>query len=390
MMFRKAGVLSIAALVGLLSIVTAKTMGADEKQKVRGTAVAFQLNRSVLIHYKQGQADAARQQAEANGFEVVEDYKPGEFLRCRPKPGIASVGTSSVNKIASAESVRIIEPNFRVSIPRPPGPAPARVAAAAAAPAAAPPRIAATCTPPDDPDLSKLWGMANARALDAWCLNHDSPDVIVAVIDTGVDYNHEDLKTNIWTNPGEVPGNGIDDDNNGIVDDVHGAKFVDTVQGTGDPMDDNEHGTHCAGTIAAVGNNSKGVVGVNWKVQIMACKFLDKDGSGSTDDAVKCIDYAISKGARIMSNSWGGGGDSQALRDAITRAEQKGILFVAAAGNETNDNDANPSYPASYDQPNVLAVAAITRDRRHLLLQQFRQDVRRPGGSRRRSQRQQG
>lgn len=361
MSVRKAIVVCVAGLLGMLSIAAEFTKAADQAQKVRGSAVAFQLNRDVLIHYQQGQADAARQQAEANGFDVVEDYKPGEFLRCRPKPGIAAVGVNNINKIAAAESVRVIEPNFRVSIPRPPGPAPARVAAAAAAPAAAPPRVAAACAPPDDPDLSKLWGMANARALDAWCLNHDAPDVIVAVIDTGVDYNHEDLAANIWKNPGEIPGNGIDDDNNGIVDDVHGARFVDTVNGTGDPMDDNEHGTHCAGTIAAIGNNAKGVVGINWKVQVMALKFLDKNGSGSTDDAIKCIDYAISKGAKIMSNSWGGGGSSQALRDAITRAEQKGILFVAAAGNETNDNDASPSYPASYDNANVLAVASITR-----------------------------
>jgi subtilisin family serine protease len=352
--------LGFLLVLGGLCLPDGGRLAADEDQKIRGSAVDFRLNRKVLVVYKEGQSDAARRKAEASGLEVLEDYKPGRFLRCQPKPGIATLMSARVNQVAADASVQVVEPNYAVSIPRPPGPIPARVAAAVRTRAAAAPRAAAPCTPPNDGNLGKLWGMVNCRALDAWCFNHDSaPDVIVAVIDTGVDYNHEDLKANIWTNPGETAGNGTDDDGNGIVDDIHGAKFDGGV-GSGDPMDDNEHGTHCAGTIAGVGNNMIGVVGVNWKVQIMALKFLRADGSGSTNDAIKCIDYAIAKGAKIMSNSWGGGGRSQALADAITRAEQKGILFVAAASNDSLDNDANPSYPASFDNANVLAVAAIT------------------------------
>src|SRR5262249_59595729 len=117
--------------------------------------------------------------------------------------------------------------------------------------------------------------------------------------------------------------------------------------GSGDPMDDNEHGTHCAGTIAAEGNNHQGVVGITWKVKVMALKFLSANGSGSTDDAVRCIDYAIAKKARILSNRWGGGGRSQALKDAITRAEQAGIPFLAPARNGPNRNDTKSALPAA-------------------------------------------
>lgn len=350
--------LGILMVLGMLALTGGTLLAEEDNQKVRGSAVDYRVNQEVLIVYQEGQADAAKEKAEAGGLEVLEDYKPGHFLRARSKPGIRALMTERVNQIADAEFVRVVEPNYTVSIPRPPRTRARRATDVAASRGVVAPRTAAACAPPNDANLNKLWGMTNCRALDAWCMNHDSP-VIVAVIDTGVDYNHEDLKANMWVNAGETPGNNKDDDGNGIVDDIHGAKF-DGGKGSGDPMDDNKHGTHCAGTIAAVGNNNIGVAGVNWKVQIMALKFLRGDGSGSTNDAIRCIDYAIAKGAKVMSNSWGGGGRSQALQDAIARAEQKGILFVAAAGNESNNNDSNPSFPASYDNANVLAVAAIT------------------------------
>jgi subtilisin family serine protease len=170
---------------------------------------------------------------------------------------------------------------------------------------------------PDDALFSQLWGMNNTgqtggtpgadiRATNAWDIATGSSSVLVAIIDTGMDYN---LAANVWTNPGEIPNNGIDDDGNGFVDDVHGYDFANM---DGNPMDDNGHGTHVSGTIGAVGNNGIGVAGVSWTVKLMGLKFLDAGGSGSTSNAVLAIQYATQMGVRIMSNSWGGGGYSEA------------------------------------------------------------------------------
>jgi subtilisin-like proprotein convertase family protein len=179
---------------------------------------------------------------------------------------------------------------------------------------------------------------------------------VTAVIDTGVDYTHPDLASNIWTNTDEVAGNGIDDDGNGFVDDVRGWDFVNNDS---DPMDDNGHGTHVAGTIGAVGNNGIGVTGVAWTASIMPLKFLDQSGSGSLSDAIKAIQYARVNGAKIINASWGGGGFSSALQSAITQFITSGGLFVAAAGNEATNNDVTPSYPANYQ--GVISVGASTR-----------------------------
>ncbi len=210
---------------------------------------------------------------------------------------------------------------------------------------------------PNDPRYSEQWGFPKIKAPAAWDQRTDSGNKVVAVIDTGVDYNHPDLSANMWKNPGEIAGNGVDDDGNGVVDDVFGANFVPAAA-TGDPMDDNRHGTHVAGTIGAVTNNSLGVSGTNWSTQIMAVKFLSASGSGSTAGAIRAIEYAIAMKADIMNNSWGGGGFSQALEDAIKTANDKGILFVAASGNSDSNNDIDPHYPSSYDVANVLAVMA--------------------------------
>lgn len=224
---------------------------------------------------------------------------------------------------------------------------------------------------PNDPDFSKTWGLHNVGQADpkgqtgtagvdidatlAWAAGTGSHDMVVAVIDTGVDYTHEDLQNNIYSNANEIADNNIDDDGNGYVDDVRGWDFQ---QNDNDPMDDHSHGTHCSGTIGGDGNNGIGVAGVNWKVRIMPLKFLSASGSGSLADAVEAINYATKMGVHVMSNSWGGGGFSQAMADAIKAAQDKGILFVAAAGNEGNNNDANPAYPASYAFENVISVAA--------------------------------
>ncbi len=224
---------------------------------------------------------------------------------------------------------------------------------------------------PNDPRFNELWGLHNTGqtggtpdadidAPEAWDISTGSPDVIVGVIDTGVDYTHQDLAANIWNNPGEIAGNGIDDDGNGFVDDIHG---INAITGTGDPMDDHDHGTHCSGTIGGIGNNAIGVVGVNWQVRIIGMKFLNSAGSGDTADAVTCVNYAVAlknRGVniRVLSNSWGGGGWTQTMEDAIWAANNAGIMFMAAAGNYTSNNDTSPYYPASYDVPNVVAVAS--------------------------------
>ncbi len=219
---------------------------------------------------------------------------------------------------------------------------------------------------PNDPEFSELWGLQNLGqsgglvgadigASSAWNVETGNQEVIVAVIDTGIDYHHIDLVDNIWVNAGEVPGNGIDDDGNGFVDDIHGYNFV---ADTGDPMDDHNHGTHCAGTIGARGDNGEGVVGVNHQVRLMAVKFIASYGGGETDDAVESIIYAVDNGAHILSNSWGGGFYSNALQNAIEYAQANDVLFVAAAGNFGSDNDRFPNYPSNIDLDNVLAVAA--------------------------------
>jgi len=219
---------------------------------------------------------------------------------------------------------------------------------------------------PDDPRYAELWAMHNTaqtggtpgadiRAESAWGVTTGSRGVIVGVIDTGIDYTHPDLAANIYVNPGEIPGNGIDDDGNGFVDDIHGWDFRNDDN---DPFDDDGHGTHVAGTIGALGNNGRGVAGVNWAVSLLPIKFLGSDGSGSTADAVAGIDYATSIGAVITNNSWGGSSFSQTELDAILRANAAGSLLVAAAGNRAEDSDLSPLYPAAYDVPNIISVAA--------------------------------
>jgi len=217
-------------------------------------------------------------------------------------------------------------------------------------------------TPPADPRFSELWGLENASntdidAIKAWNLTKGSKNIKIAIIDTGIDYNHPDLKDQVWTNTVEQNGkSGVDDDNNGVVDDIHGASFVSGAV-SGNPLDDHNHGTHCSGTIAA-SHNDVGVAGVMANASLIGVKFLSASGSGSTADAVKAIQYATKVGADVMSNSWGGGGFSQTLKDAIDEAGKAGIVFVAAAGNNGSNNDASPSYPASYDSNNIISVGA--------------------------------
>ncbi|MEO0336688.1 MAG: S8 family peptidase, partial [Pseudomonadota bacterium] len=242
-----------------------------------------------------------------------------------------------------------------------------------------------------DPLFNRQWGMEQANVADAWQNTKGSTDIVVAVIDTGVDYTHEDLQDNLWRNPGETgtdaqgrdkATNGVDDDQNGYVDDTIGWDFVtndnkpydlavsglEIITTGGNPG----HGTHCAGNVAARGDNGKGIAGVAPNVRIMSLRFLSEKGQGTTADAIKAVRYAVDNGAQVLSNSWGSVGENpndregnQALRDAITYSMEQGTLFVAAAGNGKqgrgydNDTDTQPAYPASYPMENIVSVAAI-------------------------------
>ncbi|NDD31582.1 MAG: hypothetical protein EB084_25305, partial [Proteobacteria bacterium] len=265
----------------------------------------------------------------------------------------------AIERLNKQPGVLYAEPNYKIHIDDP---------TPAAQPSAAETR-ARSGNVPDDLD-SRLWGLENhgqdggtpgkdIGATEAWKTTTGKPNgegPLIVVIDTGIDYTHDDLKANCWTNPGEIPGNGVDDDGNGVVDDVHGANFATD---SGDPLDDHGHGTHCAGTIGAVGNNGQGVVGVNWNATIASAKFLDADGSGTYADALEAVLYAEKIGARITSNSWGGPMFSQALYDAFAASN---ALHIVAAGNAGTDSDGNPHFPAAFDLDNIVSVAATDRN----------------------------
>jgi serine protease len=254
-------------------------------------------------------------------------------LRLQPQTTLAD----AVRLLRAVPGVMRVEPNYRI-------------------------QLAAV---PNDPMFSSQWALANnqtganIRALAAWDINTNASNITVAVIDTGIDYKHSDLAANMWRNSREIPNNGLDDDGNGYIDDVFGYDFANNDS---DPMDDHGHGTHVAGIIGAVANNGRGIAGVAWNVRLMAVKFLSSNGTGTVADAVRAIDYAVQMGARIINASWGGAGYSSILAQAINRAENAGVLFVTAAGNNGTNNDQTPTYPASFPNTNILAVAASDRN----------------------------
>ena len=219
----------------------------------------------------------------------------------------------------------------------------------------------AICATPNDPLYAEQWALNKIQAAEAWETCRGVNDVLVAVIDTGVDHHHRDLQGNLWVNEAEWNGEPeVDDDSNGYVDDIHGYNFA---YNNGDPVDDHGHGTKCAGIIAAAGDNGLDVTGVCWTARIMALKILGSDGDGSAADAVPAIYYAVANGADIISGSWGGEDPSEAIKEAIEYAHREGVIVVAAAGNEDSDT---PFYPAAYSS--VFAVAATeSNDRRWYL-----------------------
>jgi hypothetical protein len=253
----------------------------------------------------------------------------------------ADRGAAIEKALSSDPRVRYVEPNHVVSI----------------------------AAVPNDPSFNQLWGLHNTGqtggtvdadidATEAWDVETGSAGVVVAVTDTGVDFGHPDLAGRQWLNPLD-PANGADDDGNGLVDDFRGWDFVSDDN---DPVDDHDHGTHVSGTIGAVGDNGVGVTGVNWDVRIMALKFLDATGNGNTADAIAATLYAADHGADVSSNSWGGGPFDQGLLDAIEYGGSKGMLFVAAAGNDGANNDATATYPANYASEAIVSVAATDDD----------------------------
>jgi thermitase len=279
----------------------------------------------LLISYPNQHDKPSNETLEAAGLNLIQDYQNGSFLIVEPRGDVTS---GTVDALLADDAVAHVAPDYIMSIP------PVEAAGEAFS--------STTASEPDDPFLGKLWGLKNSGATQVWPKIRNSPNIIVAVIDSGVDYRHPDLKDNMWSRNGR-----------------HGYDFYDNDD---DPLDEENHGTHVAGTIAGTGNNGVGVVGVTWKAQIMALRFLGPDGSGATSDAVKCIDWAVDNGAHILCNSWGGPQTSPELAQAVARAESKGVLFVAAAGNTVgsgNNNDSRPSYPASLQQLNVISVGAI-------------------------------
>ena len=307
-------------------------------------------------------------------FATTPEYRDGYILVRFAEAGFSSTANATRQAVVTAAGGGTIEKMYTivpglalvklpdgVSVPT----AKSKFRATIGVRYAEPDHIGKFAAVPNDTNWGRLWGLHNAGqtggkpdadidAPEAWDIQKGKAQIIVAVCDSGVDYTHEDLQANMWVNQAEFNGlPGVDDDGNGYVDDIYGYDFAN---GTGQIVDNIGHGTHVAGTIGAVGNNSLGVVGVNWTVRIMALKIGDYFISLSA--AIEAIQYSINMGARVMNHSWGGYMYNQALVDAITASRDAGVLFVAAAGNEYNDNDIMPAYPASYKIDNIISVLA--------------------------------
>jgi len=330
---------------------------AEKKQPASAEEVALSETRSfgspeVLVKFKSGVSNEAIDALTARFHDRVEDRienaEGWEAIDDLDNADAASI----VAQYSQLPEVEYAEPNYEINLEE----------------ANEGPLVPVL---PHDPQFNDQWALANSgqrggkqgadiSATLAWATTTGTDKVVVAVLDTGVDYTHEDLVENMWVRPATMAP--YHDDELGTIDDLNGFNAVDTAA---DPMDDNGHGTHCAGIIGAEGENNVGIAGVNWKVQIMPLKFLNAGGSGSTKDAIEAINYVINRkkagvNVRIISASWGSTMKSRALGDIIRKAYENDILFVAAAGNSSVDNDRTPHYPSSY--PNVVSVAALDRN----------------------------
>ncbi len=210
----------------------------------------------------------------------------------------------------------------------------------------------------NDPESSDQWALETQNIYKWWEAGRvGSAAVTVAIIDSGVNVEHEDFDSSLFVNSKEINNNGIDDDQNGYIDDYYGWNAVDNNTVLSDPYN---HGNGIAGVIGAKSNNSIGIAGLNWKVKIVPVKFIGGSGGGTTDIAIKSIDYAVARGARIINLSWGGYNDSPLLKEVMERCRKLGVLFIAASGNEKNDNDTKPFYPASFELDNIISVGSIS------------------------------
>lgn len=329
----------------------------SEKAITNDKLDAFQWAGAMTCVWKEGQRDKAKELVKAQKLKIVYESISQPAITCRWDGVLTKEVLEALQKSDALEYVE-------------PAPAPELIKAAEGRTielVQGTPTIRASgnrlgCYP-DDPELKKLWGMESIKAPQAWCYAKTS-GLVVAVIDSGIDYNHPDIKPNMWLNPGEKPGNGIDDDKNKLTDDIHGANFVTLLERlpTADPMDGNGHGTHVAGIVGAVGNNKVGVVGVNWRVQLMALKVFDdnsKVSEGRTLALADAIFYARKGKAKVINLSLKWHTDVEIVGKQIAEAEKEGIMVVCAAGNDKNNNDTIPQYPASYPNSNIISVAAI-------------------------------
>ena len=331
---------------------------AEKKRATTTEEIALGETRSfgrpeVLVKFRSGVSQETIENLTARLHDRVED-------RIENAPGWESIddlddadAAETVAEYSRLPEVEYAEPNFEIELPD---------------------AIDGPLVPvlPHDPQFNDQWALANSgqrggkegadiSATLAWAISTGTDKVVVAVLDSGVDYNHEDLAGNMWVRPASLAP--YRDNELGTIDDLNGFNAVDNAS---DPMDDNGHGTHCAGIIGAEGENNLGIAGVNWKVQIMPLKFMNAGGFGTTKDAIEAINYVIERkkagvNVRIISASWGSTQKSRALEEAIRKAYENDILFVAAAGNSSVNNDRSPHFPSSYNVPNVVSVAALDR-----------------------------
>jgi thermitase len=330
---------------------------AEKKQPTSAEDIALSETRSlgspeVLVKFKAGVTSDTIEKLTARLHDRIED-------RIENAEGWGAIddldnadAASIVAEYSKLPEVEYAEPNFEIELDVSEGPL--------------------VPVLPRDPQFSDQWALANSgqrggkqgadiSATLAWATTTGSDNVVVAVLDSGVDYTHEDLAQNMWVRPQSMAP--YQDNELGTIDDLNGYNAVDSAA---DPMDENGHGTHCAGIIGAEGENNLGIAGVNWKVKIMPLKFMNAGGFGTTKDAIEAINYVIDRkkagvNVRIISASWGSTQRSRALETVIRKAYENDILFVAAAGNATTNNDRTPHFPSSYDVPNVLSVAALDR-----------------------------
>ncbi len=337
---------------------------ADDAAKLKGNLESHEPG-EIILRTKGGFSLESGSVVQDFGATVIDEFDVdkgihksdgGEFLHIKLPAGMST--EEAMAAMAKDERVTFAEPNYTYGLPEV---IPGEMPQDGQQPAPG------TATAPNDAKYSQLFGMhnegqtggtadADIDAPEAWAIetgrDQDHYGPTLAVIDTGIDYTHPDLAGNMWTNPGEIPGDGIDNDNNGVIDDVHG---YNAYADNGDPKDGHGHGSHCAGTIGGQGNNGLGVVGVNHNANMMAIKIFSDQGRTSAAAIVKGIQYSTKMGARITGNSWGGGGRSEAIRSAF--AESPAMHF-AAAGNSGSNNEVRPHYPSNYDLDNIIAVAA--------------------------------